>query len=91
MTFAQALVRIEEIKSNPIYYTLQLAELKNLLDKYADSIVQLARVAAGMRAEIEVTQLNTTGYKSKPHGSAHSYKAGETAEAYDKLMKGEDV
>ena len=94
MTFAQALARIEELKSDGGGYSSKLiaqAELNELLHDHADSIVQLAKIAAGMRAEIEVTQLNTTGYNSKPHGSAHSYKAGETAEAYDKLMKGEDV
>ena len=96
MTFAQALARIEgllkpSMKREPDFYH----ECQELLMEHADSIVQLAKIAAGMRAEIEVTQLNTTGYipkgyNSKPHGSGHSYKAGETAEAYDKLMNGEE-
>ena len=77
MTFAQALARIEELRSStdPAARVQSFAEVERLLIRYADSIVQLAKVAEEMRAILHLID--------DPRDYSHE------AAAYDKLMKGE--
>lgn len=101
--FAQALARIEEllkeIKSpDDRIWNKAHNELLHLCDHHADSIVQLAKVAANVTEALKRTNhevlsaiwaLDSQGHNTKPYTAAHS--EGERAIAsYDKLMTEEE-
>lgn len=82
MTFSQALARIEDLVTTletcPEYHWQQnYNNLRDTLAQHADSIVQLGKVAAEMRAEC-------TGYAD------YLGTRRKAADAYDRLMKGEE-
>ena len=88
MTFAQALARIEELKSGGGHSSklIAQAELNILLHDHADSIVQLGKVAAEMREIAEYTP-----FQLKLNDNyALAQRLEDTAKTYDKLLNGEE-
>lgn len=81
MGFAQALARIEELlnlletTNYGLRYQSYEKELDRLTTQHADSIVQLGKVSAEMRADFDACNI-----QDGPNGGMR---------AYDKLMKGE--
>jgi hypothetical protein len=87
MTFAQALARIEEltkeieqIERSGEHAHNSAAELRGLLYRHADSIVQLGKVAKEMADKTNIY----TGQVYEGDDLIAEYKA------YDKLMNGEE-
>lgn len=85
--FAQALTRVEYLSWASPSDTIATDELKQLLHQHADSIVQLAKVAADMRDRCQIYQLDMGGNHTYHTNSA---SINEFVKAYDKLMKEEE-
>lgn len=78
MTFAQALARIEELRASNKYQDRTDALI--LIQGYIDSIIQLVKVSAEMRAAFDDEEMN----------DVIADRLSYAAKKYDKLMNGEE-
>ena len=83
--FAQALARIEELLTDPSAENAFHADgqIRALLRKHADSIVQLGNLAAEIRDTFSIAR----DWEDDPKADhIDSYELGKLAVAYDQLM-----
>lgn len=93
MTFAQALVRIEElIKAGNDPDEINKDLMKRYLYEHAGSIVQLGKVAREMRKQFTLHHYDGDADRpwAAPSIKGCIFKLGNAAQEYDKLMKGDE-
>lgn len=85
-SLAQALARIEELKTRPMTY-YETVEFKRLLLDHADSIVQLGKVAQSMALDLKMV----ANWSAEDEGEPIHMHRYYSEQAYHNLMNGEEV